>query len=65
MVEGVLPGTFHETVKEMYHNNNLPPSVTKENIQEEIMKMRRSYTTAQADNWEEQREERAEWERET
>ena len=33
-----------------------PPSVNKENIQEEILKMRRIYTTTQDDNEEEQKQ---------
>ena len=59
MVEDILPGTFHDTIKEMYHLNNLPnvkfpayiPSnkIQRENVQEEIRKMRSSYKTAKKD----------------
>ena len=60
MVEGVLPGTFHATVKEMYHLNNLPqvrfpdyippPTINADNIQAEIQKMKGSYVTSREEN---------------
>ena len=66
MVEGVLPGTFHATVAEMYHINGLPPVkfpayipppvINAENIQEEIRKMKNSYTTTRQENRNEQGE---------
>ena len=55
-VEGILPGTFNRTVKEMYRLNNLPqvrfpdyippPNVDKEQVQEEINKMIRAFERA-------------------
>ena len=51
-MEGILPGTFHETIKEMYEINGLPPvnfpayipppNVDPENVNEEIRKIRES-----------------------
>ena len=55
MVEEILPGTFHDTIKEMYHINGLPQvkfpayippaKINTENINAEIQKLRRSYQT--------------------
>ena len=54
-VEGILPGTFHETVAEMYELNGLPkvkfpkyvppPNIDPDKVQEEIEKMRKSRET--------------------
>ena len=50
LVEGILPGSFHETVREMYRINGLPevkfpkyippPQINKDQIETELKKMR-------------------------
>ena len=67
MVEGVLPGTFNITVKEMYRLNGLPevkfpnytppPNVDKDKIQEEVDKMIKAFEEAQRGEMEQNKEE--------
>ena len=56
MMEGILPGSFHDTVDEMYRLNNLPKvkfpnyippvQIDSEQIENELKKMRKHYKAA-------------------
>ena len=70
MVEGVLPGSFKETVEEMYRLNGLPhvkfpdytppPNIDKDQVQEEMEKMRKAFAKAQKEETTEDREDQME-----
>ena len=67
MVEGILPGSFNTTIKEMYRLNDLPavrfpnyipsPNIDQDRVQEEINKMINAFEQAQKEEAKEDKEE--------
>ena len=67
LVEGILPGSFNTTIREMYRLNGLPqvkfpsyipsPNTDKDKIQEEIDKMTKAFEEAQKEESKDKEEE--------